>query len=74
MDEFNLVEQSQPAYLSEVTQKEVRIQEIVEAVDSDDDDGGYGDVGCGWNEAPDKNEIRTKLKLIKEKVETVGQI
>jgi len=64
-DEFNLVEQSRAAYLSEVIQKEVRIHEIVEEVNSGDDDY-YGGDG-GGNVARDENEIRAKLNLIKDK-------
>ncbi len=60
-NELTLVEQSRAAYLSEILQKEVRIQEIVEEVDSDDGND-YGD----WDEA-EESEILRKLKLIKDK-------
>lgn len=51
-DEFNLVEQSRAALLSEVAQKEARIKEIVDELDSDDGDA-YGGADCGLDVAPD---------------------
>lgn len=39
-EEFNLTEQSRAAYLSEVMQKECRVEEIVEETNDDGDDDG----------------------------------
>ena len=62
VDEFNLVEQSCTAYLSDVMQKEMRIQEIVEEVSSGEEpEGNDGD------EELDENKLLVKLKLIKDK-------
>lgn len=61
-DELTLVEQSRAACLSEIVQKEVRIQEIVEKIDSDDGND-YGD----WDEA-EESEILRKLKLMKDTI------
>ena len=62
VDEFNLVERSRTAYLSEVMQKEMRIQEIVEEVSSGEEpERNDGD------EELDGNKLLTKLKLIKDK-------
>ena len=47
-------------------QKEVRIQEIVDELDSDDGDA-YGGADGNMDETPDDREIQIKLKLIKEK-------
>ena len=65
-DEFNLVEQSRGAFLSEVAQKEARVEEIVHELDSDDGDA-YGGANGGLGEAPDESEIQRKLKLMKDK-------
>ena len=65
-DEFQLAEQSRAAYLSEVAQKEVRIHEIIEEVNSDDEND-YGGAGGGCDESPDESEILRKLKLIKDR-------
>ena len=62
--QLNLVEQSHAAYLSEVLEKEKRIQEIIEEVSSSDDDS---DDECDCNEELSEKEILTKLKLIKDK-------
>ena len=62
--QLNLVEQSRVAYLSEVLEKEKRIQEIIEDVSSSDDDS---DDECDCNEELREKEILTKLKLIKDK-------
>ena len=62
VDEFNLVEQPRTAYLSDVMQKEMRIQEIVEEVSSGEEpEGNDGD------EELDENKLLAKLKLIKDK-------
>ena len=62
VDEFNLVERSRTAYLSEVMRKEMRIQEIVEEVSSGEEpERNDGD------EELDENKLLTKLKLIKDK-------
>lgn len=69
-NEFNLVEQSRAAFLSEVAQKEVRIQEIVDELDSDDGDAYGGDL----DETPDESEIQRKLKLIKDKGKRLAKV
>ena len=61
-DEFQLAEQSRAAYLSEVAQKEVRIHEIIEEVNSDDEND-YGGAGGGCDESPDESEILRKLEV-----------
>lgn len=57
VDEFSLVEQSRKAYLSEVMQKEMRTQEIVQDVSSDKDNDGDG-----GDEELDENKILGKLQ------------
>jgi hypothetical protein len=64
VQQLNLVEQSHAAYLSEVLEKEKRIQEIIEEVSSSDDDS---DDECDCNKELSEKEILTKLKLIKDK-------
>ena len=73
VDEFNLVEQSRTAYLSEVMQKEMQIQEIIEEVSSGEEpERNDGD------EELDENKLLTKLikdkgkKRAKDEIEMRG--
>ena len=65
--QLNLVEQSRAAYLSELLEKEKRIQEIIEDVSSSDDDSVDNSDEGDCSEELSEEEIRTKLKLIKDK-------
>lgn len=66
-EELNLTEQSRTAYLSEIMQKEIRIEEIIHE-DSSDDEAGY----CA-EEIINEEEVRRKLKLIKDKAKRMAK-
>ena len=68
--EFNLTEQSRAAYLSEVMQKETRIEEIVAETASDDDDDDNGSALPG---IISEDELDRKLKGIKYKAKRLAK-
>ena len=68
--EFNLTEQSRAAYLSEVMQKETRMEEIVAETASDDDDDDNGSALPG---IISEDELDRKLKGIKYKAKRLAK-
>ncbi len=70
--EFNLTEQSREAYLSEIAQKQIRIEEIVAETASDDDDDDGEALSCVLGEE-ELEKIRRNLKRIKYKAKRLAK-